>query len=148
MLTPRAKASEATLNVCLGRAFGGAGLRFCGRYGNQDHRKSQFVHRHKLGQAVLHLGRHRHGADDISSGERLNLIVWARNTAFRGAAAFGYVAADGYPREKEGGGPDLLCLSKANDRDYEEQVKALTGESATKRAKKTAEDGFQSTCPL
>jgi hypothetical protein len=116
-------ASEATLNVCLGRSFSGAGLRFCGRFGSRDHRAMQHVHHHQRGQAVLHLGRHRHGADDIASGERLNLIVWARNTAFRGAAAFGHVPADGYPREREDGEPDQLCLSKANDRDYEEQLK-------------------------
>jgi uncharacterized membrane protein YgcG len=87
----------------------------------------QHVHSHQLGQAVLHLGRHRHGADDISTGERLNLIVWARNTAFRAAAAFGHVAPDGYPRAKEHGTPDLLCMSKANDRDYEEKVGQMGG---------------------
>jgi hypothetical protein len=27
--------------VCLGRDFGGAGLRFCGRFGSVDHRTMQ-----------------------------------------------------------------------------------------------------------
>ena len=48
---------------------------------------------------TLTLGRHRHGADDITAGERLNLIVWARNSAFRAAAAFNHIEPDGYPKE-------------------------------------------------
>jgi hypothetical protein len=115
-------ASEATLNVCLGRDdFTSGGLRFCGHYGNADHRLTQLVHSHTKGRAILHLGRHRHGADNIESGERINLIVWARNSAFRGAAAFGHVKMKGV--EKETGIPDRLCLSKSNDQDYEEKMK-------------------------
>jgi hypothetical protein len=117
-------ASEATLNVCLGRDnFTSGGLRFCGRYGDSNHRASSLVYSHTKGRAVLHLGRHRHGADDICMGERMNLIIWARNSAYRGAAAFGHVPVDGSPHEKAIGEPDRLCLSKANDRDYEEQLK-------------------------
>jgi hypothetical protein len=124
-------ASEATLNVCLGReGFEGAGLRFCGRFGNSDHRHTQLVATHTKGRAILHLGRHRHGADDITSGERMNLIVWAKSSIFRAAAAYGHVPLDGYPKEVEevwgpdggGHGPDKLCLSSTNDRDYEEQL--------------------------
>ena len=115
-------ASEATLNVCLGRdGFASGGLRFCGRHGDADHRRTQLVHSHRKGRATLHLGRHRHGADDIRSGERINLIVWARNSAYRGAAAFGHVKIRGL--KKEIGAPDKLCLSKSNDRDYEEKLK-------------------------
>tara|TARA_B110000208_G_C11681808_1_gene399058 strand:+ start:175 stop:900 length:726 start_codon:yes stop_codon:yes gene_type:complete len=116
-------ASEATLNVCLGRNFSGSGLRFCGAFGATNHRKMSHVHQHQIGQAVLHLGKHRHGADNITSGERLNLIVWARNSTFRGAAAFGHVHGNGFPKQKEIGQPDQLCLSKTNDRDYEERMK-------------------------
>jgi len=117
-------ASEATLNVCLGRNdFTSGGLRFCGHYGDANHRITQLVHSHVRGRAILHLGRHRHGADDIESGERINLIVWARSSAYRGAAAFGHVKIKG--REKEMGMPDRLCLSRSNDRDYEEKVKQL-----------------------
>ena len=73
-------ASEVTLNVCLGRGeFSASGLRFCGEFGRADHRQSKLQLQHSLGRAVLHLGRHRHGADDIASGERVNLIVWARS---------------------------------------------------------------------
>ena len=79
------------------------------------------VHAHTRGHAILHLGRQRHGADDLTSGERLNLIVWARSSAFRAAAAYGYIAPDGYPKEPEQARPDLECLSLANDDDYHEQ---------------------------
>jgi len=117
-------ASEATLNVCLGRDnFTSGGLRFCGRFGDKDHRSSSHIYSHIKGQAILHLGRHRHGADDIASGERINLIIWARNSAYRGAAAYGHIPLNGSPHEKETDEPDRLCLSKANDQDYEKQMK-------------------------
>lgn len=121
-------ASEATLNVCLGRDdFTSGGLRFCGHHGDANHRKTQLVHSHLKGRAILHLGRHRHGADNITSGERINLIVWARNSAYRGAAAFGNVKIKQV--EREIGVPDKLCLSKSNDRDYEEKMKLFVPRS-------------------
>jgi len=110
--------SEVTMNVCLGRSFEGAGLRFCGRAGAKDHRQEQFVLQHRKGMAVLHLGRHRHGADDITLGQRSNLIVWARSSQYRAAAARGDVYPDGYPRAREEGLPHELCLSRANDYDF------------------------------
>jgi hypothetical protein len=118
-------ASEVTLNVCLGREFEGGGLQFCGDFGSFDHRKARLAWQHTPGVALLHLGRQRHGAETITSGERYNLIVWARSSAFRGAAAYGHVAPDGYPRDEERDVPDRLCLSKSNDRDYEEALKRL-----------------------
>ena len=119
-------ASEATLNVCLGReGFTGGGLRFCGRFGGEAHRRNVAVADHAVGRATLHLGRQRHGADDLTSGERLNLIVWARSSAFRAAAAFGHIDPDGYPPQPEDGAPDRLCLSKTNDADYKRALEAL-----------------------
>jgi len=38
---------------------------------------------HIPGQAVLHRGRHRHGARAISSGLRINLLLWCRSSVFR-----------------------------------------------------------------
>lgn len=117
-------ASEATLNICLGRDnFTSGGLRFCGRFGDADHRRAGALVSHAKGRAILHLGRHRHGADNIESGERMNLIMWARNSAYRWAACFGDVPMDGTPQTKETGVVDKLCLSKSNDRDYEEKMK-------------------------
>jgi hypothetical protein len=115
-------ASEITLNVNLGRGddVEYAGLVFCGTAGSAQVRR----HQHSLvqcrGQAVLHLGRQRHGAGKIQKGQRLNLIVWARNSSFRAAAAAGLVFPDGYPKAHEN--PELIdkvCLSAANDPDYE-----------------------------
>lgn len=139
-------ASEVTLNVCLGRGFRGGALRFCGRFGGAAHRANVCVLEHKPGRAFLHLGRQRHGADDIEAGERYNLIVWARSSAFRGAAAFGHVPPDGYPKLDEAAEPHVECLSQANDDDYLEQLRrheARGGElpnAAAKRAKTQAED--------
>ncbi|KAG0489377.1 hypothetical protein HPP92_008188 [Vanilla planifolia] len=38
---------------------------------------------HVPGQAVLHRGRHRHGARPTTSGHRINLLLWCRSSAFR-----------------------------------------------------------------
>jgi hypothetical protein len=105
-------ASEVTLNVCLGKKFEGSGLVFCGRAGQSDYRKQHCIHSHLKGRAVIHLGRQRHGADNITSGERINLIMWARSSAFRCAAVNGEVNPDGFPRMPEEGPPDELCLSR------------------------------------
>ena len=79
--------SDVTANVCLGREFTGCGLVFCGMMGAADHRQHCHTYHHSLGRCVMHLGRKRHGADHITSGERLNLIVWNHSAAFRASAA-------------------------------------------------------------
>ena len=76
--------SDVTLNVCLGREFTGAGLTFCGSMGQPDYRRFSTQYSHKRGYAVIHLGTKRHGADDITSGERNNLIIWNHNYEYRG----------------------------------------------------------------
>ena len=78
--------SDVTFNICLGREFEGAGLTFCGYMGQAHHRCFTYRHEHKKGHCVMHLGRRRHGADDISTGERLNLIIWNTNLAYRNSA--------------------------------------------------------------
>lgn len=150
-------ASEVTLNVCLGRdGFQGGDLLFCGLADSAQHRKYQYSLKHIKGRAVMHLGRHRHGAEDISpavthgsdaatsgvsvdshdtteqksdaiSGhkdhsERLNLIMWMRSSVFRSAAAYGHISPDGFPRTKEDGEPDVCCLSRFNDSDYDQYI--------------------------
>lgn len=70
--------SDVTFNVCLGKDFKGAGLQFCGDQGATDHRKASLQYQHRVGHCVVHRGHRRHGADDITEGERLNLIVWTR----------------------------------------------------------------------
>ena len=69
----------------------------------------------KVARAVVHLGKQRHGADDITGGERRNLIIWNHNRHYReqGLNRVGLMNI-----EKEEGPPDLECLSYTHDRDY------------------------------
>ena len=53
--------------------------------------------------------------------------------------AFGHIEPDGYPRAEEKGPPDLQCLSKANDRDFEQQVAQAKARAA--RMKQLGESG-------
>mmetsp|Transcript_13611 Transcript_13611/g.27501 ORF Transcript_13611/g.27501 Transcript_13611/m.27501 type:complete len:320 (-) Transcript_13611:79-1038(-) len=107
--------SDVTFNVCLGDEFTGATLTFCGQIGTPAHRQLTHTYSHELGRAVIHLGSRRHGADDIASGRRLNLIVWSHNARWR---------LDHPSRRKdptyheEQGPPDQQCLSYTHDRDY------------------------------
>ena len=88
--------SDVTLNVCLGKeGFRGAGLTFCGVMATSAHRKLSHVYGHELGRAVVHLGNQRHGADDIRSGERRNLIIWNHNHASGTARARAASASTG-----------------------------------------------------
>ena len=84
--------SDVTLNVCLGRTFEGGGLFFRGvrcRKHQQTGCTTEDEHvryHHKPGTAVLHRGHHRHGAHEITSGERCNLILWCRGDPERGSS--------------------------------------------------------------
>lgn len=80
--------SEFTLNLCLGRRFEGGNL-FFGGVRCPTHQTSgilpeeQFEFAHRVGQALIHVGRHRHQAHAITSGQRSNLILWCRSSSFR-----------------------------------------------------------------
>ena len=75
--------SDITFNLALGLDFEGAKLQFCGMMGSTDHRQASINYSHVRGRAVIHYGKQRHGADDITSGERLNMILWNHSSAFR-----------------------------------------------------------------
>lgn len=80
--------SEVTLNVCLGRQFSGGELFFrgvrCDRHVNAETKPEEVLdHSHVPGCAVLHRGRHRHGARATTFGHRVNLILWCRSSIFR-----------------------------------------------------------------
>mmetsp|Transcript_25810 Transcript_25810/g.47620 ORF Transcript_25810/g.47620 Transcript_25810/m.47620 type:complete len:406 (-) Transcript_25810:92-1309(-) len=105
--------SEVTFNVCLGLQFGGAGLQFCGESGTPNHRKQTYTYNHIRGHCLVHLGVQRHGADDITWGERLNLILWNHSSAYRQTKEF-----ENPPYEPEEGPPDMKCLSYTHDRDF------------------------------
>ena len=107
--------SDVTFNVCLGKRFSGAGLTFCGGMGQPDHRQFSFNYRHKKGRAVVHLGTKRHGADDIQSGERRNLIIWNHNRDWRLSDEY---AKRSQRYQRESAPPDARCLSYTHDRDF------------------------------
>ena len=126
--------SDVTFNVCLGEVFAGAGLTFCGGVGTPDHRQRApasvdvprktvarhrfaFQYEHVKGRAVVHLGSKRHGADDISSGTRRNLIIWNHNRNWRASAEY-ETRMRRYRRESAA--PDARCLSYTHDRDFAE----------------------------
>eukprot|EP00746_Dinoflagellata_sp_MGD_P079447 gnl/MRDRNA2_/MRDRNA2_31765_c0_seq2.p1 gnl/MRDRNA2_/MRDRNA2_31765_c0~~gnl/MRDRNA2_/MRDRNA2_31765_c0_seq2.p1 ORF type:complete len:400 (-),score=49.80 gnl/MRDRNA2_/MRDRNA2_31765_c0_seq2:17-1123(-) len=111
--------SDVTFNVCLGRDFEGAGLQFCGNQGSAKHRHSSLLYQHRKGHCVVHLGHRRHGADDIAAGERINLIIWNKNSEYRNCAEykrFRDIWSGKY--ETEEGPPDKECVSFTHDRDY------------------------------
>ena len=106
--------SEVTLNACLGKpGFEGSGLVFCGTLGAADHRVMKIRYRHELGRCVVHRGSQRHGADEITGGERVNLVMWHRSLAFRRRKERTACSYDA-----EGALPSVECLSFTHDRDY------------------------------
>ncbi|CAA0824469.1 2-oxoglutarate (2OG) and Fe(II)-dependent oxygenase superfamily protein [Striga hermonthica] len=80
--------SEVTLNVCLGKQFSGGDLFFrgvrCEKHVNTETQSEEiFDYSHVQGRAVLHRGRHRHGARATTAGNRVNLLLWCRSSVFR-----------------------------------------------------------------
>uniref|UniRef100_A0A0D9V1C0 Fe2OG dioxygenase domain-containing protein n=1 Tax=Leersia perrieri TaxID=77586 RepID=A0A0D9V1C0_9ORYZ len=80
--------SEVTLNVCLGKHFSGGELYFRGircdtHVNSETQHEEMYDYIHVPGRAVLHRGRHRHGARPTSSGLRINLLLWCRSSVFR-----------------------------------------------------------------
>lgn len=115
--------SDVTFNICLGKDFSGGSLTFCGRLGQGDHRQMQCAYSHKKGACVVHLGRHRHGADDVGSGARRNLIIWNTNQCYRSTREYQGLRPpyfiDYLP---EGVPPDVVCVSQTHDRDAAEAL--------------------------
>lgn len=111
--------SDVTFNVCLGDVFTGATLAFCGMIATRQHRKLKHVYQHEIGRGVIHLGTRRHGADDIDSGRRINLIVWSHNEEWRATHPAGRRNnSSGEEYEAEDSPPDPICLSLSHDRDF------------------------------
>jgi ankyrin repeat protein len=72
--------SDITMNVCLGKEFTGGSVFFKGVKGSETAFKEYHEWHPTKGKAILHLGRHIHGANKLTSGERLNFIMWCRTT--------------------------------------------------------------------
>mmetsp|Transcript_21622 Transcript_21622/g.51091 ORF Transcript_21622/g.51091 Transcript_21622/m.51091 type:complete len:416 (+) Transcript_21622:112-1359(+) len=110
--------SDVTFNVCLGEhGFTKSTLTFCGMFGSPDHRHVSHVYHHEIGRAILHLGNRRHGADDIATGKRINLIIWSHNWKWRSSPEYRQVRTT-KSYQKESGPPDEQCLSYTHDVDY------------------------------
>ncbi|XP_021752046.1 uncharacterized PKHD-type hydroxylase At1g22950-like isoform X2 [Chenopodium quinoa] len=80
--------AEVTLNVCLGQEFSGGELFFrgvrCEKHVNTETQAEESLdYSHVPGRAILHRGRHRHGARATTQGRRVNLILWCRSAVFR-----------------------------------------------------------------
>ncbi|PWA39043.1 oxoglutarate/iron-dependent dioxygenase [Artemisia annua] len=80
--------SEVTLNVCLGKHFSGGELFFkgvrCDKHMNTEALPEEiFDYSHVRGHAIMHRGRHRHGARATTTGDRINLLLWCRSSVFR-----------------------------------------------------------------
>ncbi|KAK1423103.1 hypothetical protein QVD17_18398 [Tagetes erecta] len=80
--------SEVTLNVCLGKQFSGGELYFrgvrCDKHMNAEALPEEiFDYSHVPGHAIIHRGRHRHGARATTAGQRINLLLWCRSSVFR-----------------------------------------------------------------
>ncbi len=75
--------STITINACLGRDFTGGAVFFRGVRDSAASASEQFDFQHRVGggNAIIHVGQHWHGAKALTSGERHNVIVWARATA-------------------------------------------------------------------
>mmetsp|Transcript_3748 Transcript_3748/g.14744 ORF Transcript_3748/g.14744 Transcript_3748/m.14744 type:complete len:129 (-) Transcript_3748:1414-1800(-) len=83
--------------------------------GKANHRQHCVTYDHAVGKCVVHLGNRRHGAGDIESGERLNLIVWNHSLAWRESAGSTHHNRN---FEQEEGPPDPRCVSYTHDRDF------------------------------
>ena len=116
--------SDVTFNVCLGKQFTGSGLTFCGLLGEPGHRRNPVQYAHVIGRCVMHLGAQRHGADQIATGRRMNLIIWNENVQFRQSRDFRYMQAmvrDG-SYKAEDGAPEPICVSSTWDKDAASHV--------------------------
>jgi len=74
--------STITLNICLGKEFQGGTVYFKGMRGHESEKTENVEVQHNVGRAILHVGQHYHGANNIESGHRFNLILWLRSKLF------------------------------------------------------------------
>lgn len=80
--------SDVTLNVCLGQTFTDGNLYFGGircavHQQTMPRPEEAFTVQHQPGQALLHRGKHRHAAENITAGRRMNLILWCMSSTYQ-----------------------------------------------------------------
>ena len=83
-------------------------------------------------RCVVHLGSQRHGAADILTGERYNLIVWNTSTVYRQSRTYHERRLQRFYK-KEAGPPDRVCLSFTHDRDYDRYLSYPEGKESYKK---------------
>lgn len=106
-LDPHTDDSDITFNICLTQPIKGSELIFCGNIDSSDHRQVSKIYQHKVGYAIIHLGKRRHCAIDILQGSRMNLVIWNRYYNVKKSSIV-----------PEIGVPDKLCISYTHDKDY------------------------------
>lgn len=76
--------SELTINVCLGvEGFKGGQVFFRGHRDKPATYNDYGEYENVIGRAIIHDGRHMHGACNLIAGERYNLIIWCRSSEYR-----------------------------------------------------------------
>lgn len=96
--------------------FEGNDLTFCGMFDDDAHRRYHHTYKHVKGRCVVHSGKRRHGALDITQGERSSLIMWTKSQTFRETIEYKIRNSRGLKR----GPADRVCLSYTHDPDYKE----------------------------
>jgi len=110
--------------------YAGSDLAFCGMRGSAVHRKLVHTYSHARGRCVVHSGKQRHGALPIQHGSRSSLIMWTRSESYR--CEHEYQLKCYCPSEREVESPDLICLSRTHDWDYERVLAKHSGLVASK----------------
>lgn len=98
-------------------SFEGSDLAFCGMVSSPEHRRHTLTYKHVKGRCVIHSGKQRHGALNITAGERASLIMWTKSEQFRRTPAYAAKVRE-IPRKIDAGAPDTVCLSYTHDLDY------------------------------
>lgn len=76
------------------------------------------TYQHRVGRAVIHRGRHRHGADNITSGERINFLLWSLSAHYRTTDTFRRHRTKVAPGAHKTPHIDPICLSYTHDPDF------------------------------
>ena len=79
-MLPGAVKRRCALHVATGASFLCSAVH---ERGHADHRMFRHAYRHAIDRAVVHLGDKRHGAEDITAGERINSIIWNHDRTWK-----------------------------------------------------------------
>ena len=88
--------SAITVNLCLGKDFTGGQLvlheiRSTDSESSKSSDMSDTVIEQVPGVAVMHVGQHYHSVLPLTSGERMNLVLWMQSSHFNSSPAERFV---------------------------------------------------------